>query len=355
MRIAMISPYGPRWIGGISRFVMYLCEGIRTEGHECELIVNVGGANPVAKEISGPKVVFASRTLSWLFRYGADIVHAHSHWHALLPAIIYKAIRPDVRVVFSLHTPPGRARPIARALMRYLMRRCDIVTAVSPQVFEALGAPEPGCPPRVVIPPGARIGSMEYEQARSKIGVAPDQFVVTCVSLLVWPEKAAGVRLLVRAFERFAGGRADCRLFVVGGGPYLASLRESVASNPPDEMVSLVGETPDPEPFLKGCDVYAHVSYKEGVPLSMLDAMGAGKAIVASRVGGIPGVLRDGESGILVSNEETQIAQALDTLYRDNGLRGRLGSAASFLARTEYTWEKVADRFLEVYRLRHAS
>ena len=314
------------------------------------MVVNEGGDGTTVS-LRGPKLLFALRAFLWLWTYRPDVVHAHSHWHTLFPGVVFRSLRKTTRLVFTVHTPIDLStRPITGRVIMGLLKRCDVVTTVSREMASRL---RPRLPPRVTlttIPPGGDHREPDHRGARRTIRVPTDVFLVAFVGPLLWPEKAAGVELLIRAFRGFLGDARHSMLVIVGGGPYLSRLRTFASNLGIESQVSFTGIVPDATPFVDACDVYAHISYMEGVPLSLLEAMSAGKAIIASRVGGIPDLLSDGESAILVQNAEGEIVRALDLLHRDQKTRARLGAMASHVVRSEHTWDKVAARFSEVYQ-----
>src|SRR5205807_1698674 len=99
LKVAMISPYGPGWIGGISGFTMSLSDGLRRLGIDCQLLVNRGGVAGRTITLRGPKPLFVIRSAIWLGRHRPHVLHAHAHWHTLLPALLYKAFHRGVKVV----------------------------------------------------------------------------------------------------------------------------------------------------------------------------------------------------------------------------------------------------------------
>jgi glycosyltransferase involved in cell wall biosynthesis len=88
----------------------------------------------------------------------------------------------------------------------------------------------------------------------------------------------------------------------------------------------------------------------DGLPNVALEAMAAGRALVATRVGGLPELVRNDETGLLVDEKDVgQLADAITRLARDAALRARLGDAARLEIQTERSWESVAERFEAVY------
>jgi glycosyltransferase involved in cell wall biosynthesis len=234
-------------------------------------------------------------------------------------------------------------------LLAKLMARCDAVTAVSDDILGWLSHQVPRRVRKLKISPGTTLLPGDYRESRRALAVSETSYVATFVGPLFWSEKVAGVKLLARSFGEFARRVPESKLFVVGGGPRLGEVEDFVANLDVGANVVIVGETRDPARYLNACDVYAHVSYMEGLPLSLLDAMSAGKAVIASKVGDIPEVVRTGESGILVENREDEIVAALSTLSADPALRDRLGKTGQRLVLGAYTWGAAARKFLTVY------
>ena len=343
----MISPYGPSWIGGISVFTTSLSDSLRNMGGE--LVVNLGGVPGRTVTLRGPKPLFVIRTAIWLRRRRPNVLHAHAHWHTLLPALLYKAFHRGVKVVFTVHTPQRPGRHFSSWFLSRLMARCDVVTSVSGEITGQLRS---NLPMRVWIRqvrPGATIRLGGYHEARRSLAIPERSFVAAFVGPLHWAEKVAGVKLLVRSFHEFSHRVPESRLLLIGGGPYLRELRRLVGELDGSSCVLVVGETEDPAPYFHACDVYVHISFLEGLPLSMLEAMLVGKPVIASRVGAIPEVLEDGVSGILVANNETEIVEALSRLHADSALRDTIGRIGHETVLRRYTWGSAAQEFVTIY------
>jgi glycosyltransferase involved in cell wall biosynthesis len=262
-----------------------------------------------------------------------------------------KLIRTHTKVVFSFHTPLNGLRKHASAALFELVNRCDVVTVPSNQFVRDLRTGGQIRAPVVTIAPGTNVRVTHYEESRAALLLNPDTFVVTFIGPLVWSEKAAGVELLIKAFAELLDRVPDSVLLIVGGGPYLERLREFAFALGVPGHIRLVGDAQDVLPYLDACNVYAHISFREGMPLSIIDAMSAGKAIVASKIGGIPEVLASNQTGILVENDPNEIRDALRQLATNPEFRVRIGKQAQQTAHSMFTWDKVAERFDTVYRV----
>jgi len=173
-----------------------------------------------------------------------------------------------------------------------------------------------------------------------------DPFIISVGRLE--PEK--NYELLIRAVERLRARFPAIRCLLVGEGrsrEQLVSLAESLDLG---DRVKLAGARDDIADLLGAADIFVLSSFKEGLPVALLEAMAAGKGIVATSVGGIPEAIRGGENGFLVpSGDLDALAEAIGRLAADTALRERLGRAARAEAMRAYAIEKIVRRIEELY------
>jgi glycosyltransferase involved in cell wall biosynthesis len=144
--------------------------------------------------------------------------------------------------------------------------------------------------------------------------------------------------------------RPEVRFVVVGDGPERAPL-ERLADDLGVRAI-FVGHRPNTQVpgLLAAMDVVVLSSRFEGMPLAVLEWMAAGKAIVASRVGGIPSILADGKEALLVTpGDEAAFAAAIDRLLGDPLERHRLGAAAQRRQRRDFRFEKTLAAIEDLY------
>lgn len=136
---------------------------------------------------------------------------------------------------------------------------------------------------------------------------------------------------------------ADCRVVVAGDGPEREALEEQFGSRglflgslPYEQIPALYHQI----------DVLVLPSYTEGLPRVILEAQATGTPIIATRVGGVPEVVRDGETGMLIDAQRpSQLAKALNRLLRDETERYRLGDNGRAAIENEFSWEALYDRY----------
>jgi glycosyltransferase involved in cell wall biosynthesis len=137
--------------------------------------------------------------------------------------------------------------------------------------------------------------------------------------------------------------------YVVGTGEDAAHLDgERQALNAP---VQFLGTRHDARGLADAFDVFVLPSRVEGLPVALLEAMALGKPIVATPAGGVPEVLVDGESGLLVDiGDEVGLAAAVVTLLKDPDLGRRLGARARQVVQERFSAQTMAQSYLDVYR-----
>jgi glycosyltransferase involved in cell wall biosynthesis len=284
-----------------------------------------------------------------------DVVHAH--WVVPNAAMVGDQVRSHgLPLVVSLHGSDvflAERFPPARALARRALLRAGAVTACSGDLGRrgvALGARRDRLR---VVPYGVDASlfapSSSGAATRARLGVVPEVVLVLAFGRLV---EKKGFAHLVEAVSRLSG----VQLVLAGDGDLRRALedRARVLGAP----VSFAGSLPREEmaEALAAADVVAVPSVVDsagnvdGLPNALLEAMAAGRAVVASRVAGIPDVMEDGVDGLLVPpGDATALGEAIGRLARDGEVRARMGGAARRRARKTLTWEAAAAALEDCY------
>ena len=275
-------------------------------------------------------IVGAARALR-----GAALAHAHegrcvqatalARWFAGVPYVITR------RVV----------RPIGdNVVTRRIYRDATALVGISTPITEALDEIAPGaairripsaCTP--VDPDPARVRAL-----RQQFGRGP---IVGHVGALV--DRHKGQRVLIDVARR----RPALTFVFVGGGEDEAALRAAADGL---DNVRFTGHVDDVPNYLASFDLFAFPSRHEGLGSILLDAMALELPIVASRTGGIPDLIDDGDNGLLVPpGDAAALGAAIDRLLDDRALQARF-AAANRAAVDDYSAGRMADRYLDLYR-----
>lgn len=156
--------------------------------------------------------------------------------------------------------------------------------------------------------------------------------------------------------QRFPAPQYDLRLAIVGDGPLLQTLRERMARESWAERVWLPGARADVAEVMRGFSVFVLPSLSEATPVTILEAMATGLPVVASRVGGVPQLVQEGQTGMLVPPTDAQaLADALAAYVLDPSLRSRHGAAGRAFVEQRFSVDAMVAGYDALYSGRHAS
>jgi glycosyltransferase involved in cell wall biosynthesis len=153
----------------------------------------------------------------------------------------------------------------------------------------------------------------------------------------------------LRAFAFLREGSPEAQATIAGDGEERSALGRLSTELGLDDRVRFAGQVADPRPIVASSHVVAMTSDHEGFPNALLEAMSQGRPVVATRVGGVPELVRDGEDGFLTSGDPVEIAARLRSLLTDRAMRERMARSAHGRAGT-FTWERAVRETEAVYR-----
>ncbi|HEX6885577.1 MAG TPA: glycosyltransferase family 4 protein [Planctomycetota bacterium] len=344
----------PAFSGGEVQ-VFLLIEGLGRRGHRNVLIAPPGSASeregrarglevhavPMRSDLDLPAVVRLRRALA-----GArvDLVHLHTGRATWLGAWAARwARRPAV-------STRRQDRPVARSARTRLLygRLLARTVAISPAVAECLRLGGVRAPQVIAssVDPAALRPRRARADVRAELGLAPEDFVVLTLCALV-PRK--GVDVLVDALAALPPSPTPSVLLVAGDGPERAALEARAASL--GRRVRFLGARTDKAELLAACDAFVLASRAEGLGVAALEAMAAGRAVVASRVGGLAEAVVEGRTGLLVPpGEPAPLAAALARLRDDPALRAQLAGNGPARVREGFEVEQMVSAYERLYR-----
>ena len=290
-----------------------------------------------------------------LFRHlrqdGTDILHGHMYGSNAWAAIIGRMAGVPV-VVATEHSWSYGGRPIRRLVDGYLIGRLvTAFVAVSSSDARSMVEVEHVPPHKVRLIQTAlprREGpDGDGARFRREIGVGPDVPLIAAVASLT---RAKALDVLVRAVAVLTARLPSARLVIAGDGPERRSLTALVEGLGIGDNVMLIGRRGDVADILAACDAFALSSDHEGSPLAVIEAMDAGCAIVATEVGGVPDLLGRGGYGVLVPRRDPEaLAGGILRVLEDRAFARDLGRSAQSQARQQYTLERAARRWEDLY------
>lgn len=296
------------------------------------------------------------RLAALLRRERVEVVHSHNWslfpevavggWWAHGPALVHTVHGP-----YLSHTPSWRGalkRGLRHRLERGVASRFRRIVTVSDAIARYVVG-EIGLPVGKVvtvhngIPDGPAAASRSHRTAPVARGGVT--FITT--------GRLAAIKnhgLLLRAFARVALDAPGARLVVVGDGPERATLAALVEDLRLGGAVTFLGFRTDVRDQLAQADVFVLSSRYEGISLALLEAMQAGLPAVATRVGGVPETIVDGDTGLLVEPDDVDgMVAALLRLAASSDLRAQMGRRGRDLQAREFSLAAMTERYLQVY------
>lgn len=282
---------------------------------------------------------------------GPDLVHTHLGYSDLVGGVAARTLR--IPALSTLHvmqwggTARERAKDRAMALAR---RHCaDRVIAVSEAGRRAYLAQGWDLPERVVTVHNGIAGTPRSGagmHVRTELGLGSDDLVVGMLSVLR-PGKGhdAAAGAVMRLRRRMEG----VRLLVVGEGPSRAQVEGEIS--PLGDAALLAGHRDDVMDVLDAVDVLVHPSAVDAFPTALLEAMAGSVPVVATRVGGIPEIVQDGVTGVLIDApaRAERLADALTPMLEDPQLRLAMGRAGRERFDREFSAPRWAARLRDLY------
>jgi glycosyltransferase involved in cell wall biosynthesis len=372
-------------IGGPARHVTLLNAGLDARGHHTLLVHGSVGADEGSlddltarsgiRAIMTPNLGRSIKALGdvrafmfvvkAIFRETPDVIHTHTAKAGALgriAAFAFNATRGRARRCLVVHTYHGHvldsyfpplATGVVRATERALARITDRIVAISElqrrDLVERLHVA--AAAQTVVVPLGLDLDRLfEIDGAtpdlRRSIQAAPDDVIVGCVGRLVDIKDAP---TLVRAFAIALKRMPNLRLLIAGDGSARSGVERLVAELGISTRVRFLGWITELQPLYATIDICALSSINEGTPVALIEAMAAGKPVVATTVGGVPDVVTSDVGLLVPPRSPERLADALLRLAADAPLRVRLGGAGRERARSQYSHTRLVENIERLY------
>jgi len=348
------------WRGGEQQ-TLYLAAGLKERGRLSEIACQPGRelarraaaagitVHPVAMRAEwDPLAILRLRSL--IERRAVDVVHMHtSHAHFLgVIAARLAGRRPATivarRVDFSIHR-----HPFSLSGLKYRFG-VDAYVAVSRAIKEVLARDgvDPG--KIAVVHSGidpSRLGGADGSRLREEFGLPRGTPVVGTVAHFAWHK---GLEFLVDAAPLVARDVPGARIFIVGEGNLVRKIKERARERRAADHIVFTGFRPDVPDFLDLFDVFVMPSLMEGLCTSILDALILEKPVVASRVGGIPEIIEEGATGLLVPpGDGAALAAAIVRLLREPELGRELAARGREKVERDFSIAAMVEGNIRIY------
>jgi glycosyltransferase involved in cell wall biosynthesis len=279
-----------------------------------------------------------------------DVLHAHMFGSNVWAALLGHAVGIPV-VVTHEHTWSFEGQPLRKLLDRNVVARfSDAVIAVSAadrrRMIETVGMRQDRV---TLIPNGISwTDGADPMAVRHELGIGPEVPVLVQTAVLR-PQKAIDV--MVRAMAILRRAHPEARLLVAGPGDP-GPLRTLAAQLGAEEQVTFLGPREDMADVLAAASIGVLSSDFEGMPLAVLEYMAAGLPVVATRVGGLPEIVDDGETGVLVTPRDPEaLAAALARLIGAPALARAMGERGRLRQQQQFSCQAMTRRVNELYEV----
>lgn len=357
--------------GGIARHVVSLLEGLHNDGYHVGVAGDPDG--PIAKAAADRKVPFyeisispgagPSRAALAAFQLAgavnslpAQILHTHSFSAGLTGALAVPLAR-STRLVATIHNYPPDAdgmrarRSRDRWAVRLLLRHASRLITVSDALRRDLLAIRPDLAQRTLtIANGVDIRSEPAEsakQTRPSLGIPPEALLVGMIARLA-PQK--GIEPFIQAAKQVLQRCPQTHFLLAGDGPLnetAYALRRELDLN---DRLQLIGEVESARDLISSLDLLVVASTSEGSSVVAMEAMALGKPVVATSVGGVPEVVADGETGLLVTpGDVPALSDAICTLLSDRQLAREMGERGRRRAAERFDVCNMVEQTQKVY------
>lgn len=382
LRVVVVNNFSGPSVGRYGLRALPLIRGLIDQGARVAVVAAAGsgfahaaieaGAEVTAISMSrfrAPQIVQAIKDAAW--RINANVISGTGYFTNLL---VRQAAPATTRVVNTAARMPnmpleysgGSVEVSFRDLIDLVNReRSDAYVAISHAVADALierGVPEKTV---TVIPNG--IDADAFQEAAIDLtgdgaGKIPRSTIKQAHRPMIFcaarnMDASKGIDILAEAaadlLKNWPEDKADIKphFFVAGSGPEKNVLRQFALAEGIEKDFQIVGYAPLIAPWYAACDICVMPSRMEAAAVVALEAMSLYKPVVASNVGGIPEVVIDGETGILVPPEDPiALAAALRKLIDDPDLAHKMGDAGGKRVREEYSESHMVDAYIELFK-----
>ena len=369
-------------MGGPTLHVSYLTRGLQERGYETTLVAGqlARGEDSMAFEAErlGVEVVqipalhrdlsplydpiAVKRVIGEIQRVRPHIVHTHTAKAGAvgrMAALLAGSARPPVVVhTFHGHVLRGYFDPMRTEFFRetekFLARHTTRLIAVGPEVRDDLvelgvAAPEKFSVIRLGIDLDERVGDPgAAEGLRRQFGIPPERFVVGWIGRMTGIKRVPDV---LAAFAELVRSGVDAELVLVGDGPERDQLEARARELGIARRTLFLGYQRDIAPYFGLLDALLLPSGNEGTPVVAIEALAAQVPVVATAVGGVPDVVRDGVDGFLAEiGDIATLAQRLAQLAHDPALRASMGAAGRERVVPRYRVSRLVDDVDALYR-----
>lgn len=288
-----------------------------------------------------------------------DLIHCHTPVGAMIGRLAARdARKKGTRVIYTAHGFHFfRGAPLQNWLLYYPAEwicsfLTDVLITINKEDYQRAG--KHLHPKKVEYVPGVGIDTGKFvsspqqrQEKRSSLGFGKEDFLILTVAEMTKNKNHITVLNALAALKEWEEF-SRIHYLICGRGEQWESLERVAADLEISDHVHFLGYRSDAAELYGACDLFAFMTYREGLPVSLMEAMAAGMPIVCTRVRGNTDLIQDGVSGVFVENDPLALAEAILALSRDPERRAKLGAGAMEAVKP-FGEETVHRKMREIY------
>jgi glycosyltransferase involved in cell wall biosynthesis len=351
-------------VGGAEIHLLNLIRNLDRDRYS-PVVLCIGKNGPIGEEIAkegvpvkelgllrkgGPDPGIVRSLREFFRKEKISLVHSHLY-HANYYGRL-ASFREGIPAVCTIHNTYASPKLHRRLINRWLARKTARMIAVSVPVRDDILRYDGVDPSKVVIIPNG-VDPDRFDipltrvEARERLGIPADHFLIGTVGRL---EEQKGLQYLLDAVRILREGGKKAYLLMAGSGREEIRLREQAIRGGIEDAVFFLGARTDVPELYRAMDVFALSSLWEGGPITLLEAMASGIPVVATPVGFVPEILRDGVNGLLVPLRDPVIlGEALWRVREDPAWAEAMGREGRESVRCGYTHRHLVEKVMAVY------
>lgn len=342
-------------LAGAETMCENLCKALQNQGCDVVAVSLYTEHTPITDRLenAGIKVIYLGKRRGFDFSIFVKLYQlmkkerpevVHTHIYAARYALPVAAFCGIPKKIHTVHNIAQQEQAKAGKIVnKFMFKHCGVVPAalseeVKKTVEEVYKLSAEKIP---VIFNGVDLSNCKVKEDYTK----RDEFKIVHIGRFMDVKNHA---MILKTFALFSKQHTDAKLQLIGDGELRKDMEQLAQELGVENSVEFAGLQSNVYPWLHDADIFILPSKFEGMPMTLIEAMGTGLPIIASAVGGVPDMLTDGENAMLIKPESEQLLASLEMLYYDESIRRVLGQKA--LQRSlAFSSETMAQRYIEIY------
>lgn len=364
MKVAVVTPYWKsKQGGGVEVYVRELYAELRSLNPQIETdIIFIDGHDEEQIKISNGLFREIKGSFFGLKKIKPDIIHIFDNYELLIGAALYCTLYRKTPIIHSFLTEPRYPTKIMKKISRlfgkltyqWALDHCEGISFVSKDLQKKIDLNFKFVfnQPIDICYPGYRTRSVtkdEVENFSRSFTINPDNVILISMGVTSHPFKAEGAKYLLSAVRELIPKFPSLILIITGGGQYLDDLKRYANRIGLQNHVLFPGFIENQFIPLSLAQIYCHITFAEGLPLAILEAMSMEKPVIATKTGGIPEAIDDGVNGVLANKDPASIAEKISQCIENPKYSKLLGSNAKRTVNEHFQWSTTALQIIEIY------